>query len=90
LAIFNQEMKKCHSSTEPAVSFSDAIVVIYLEKKFYFSSLLHNLDFILNNSCLYQKIFVNDLALKDKCKRYLFIQELEKGLSSPSFVYTHP
>jgi hypothetical protein len=89
LAIRNQEMKKHHSSPEPAVIFSDAFVVKYVEKISPVSSLLHNLDSILNNSCLYQKIFVNDLAPKDKRKRYLFIQELEKGLSSPFFFFTY-
>ncbi len=84
-------MKRHHASPEPAVSFSDATSVRYLPKATSVSPLLSNLDSALTKSGMYQKIYVNDFAPAERRQKYLFIRELEKGLSSYVFffIYSH-
>ena len=90
LAVRNKAMRRYHSSPEPAVNYSDAVNVQYLPKSPYsVSPLLASLDSTLNSASMYDKIFVNDFAPNDRRQRYLFIRELEKGLSSALFFFTY-
>lgn len=90
LAVRNKAMKRHHSSSEPAVNYSDAVNVKYLPKFAHsVSPLLASLDLSLSSASMYHKLFVNDFTPTDRTQRYLFIRELEKGLSSPLFFFTY-
>jgi hypothetical protein len=89
LAIRNNAMKRYHASPEPVISFSDAISVQHLPKSESVSPLLFSLDSTLSQSRMYQKICVNDFTPTQLRQKYLFIRELEKGLSSSIFFFTY-
>ena len=89
LSICNKAMKRHHSSPEPAVAFSDAASIRYLPKVNSVSPLLTSLNSALSNVSMYEKIFINDLAPNERRQRYLYIRELEKGLSCPVFFFTY-
>ena len=89
LGIRSNAMKRHHASPEPAVNYSDATSVRYLSKVPEVSPLLSTLDSKVSESEMYEIIFVNDFAPKERRQRYLFIRELEKGLSSSCFFFTY-
>ena len=90
LAVRSNAMKRHHASPEPAVSFSDARSVRYLSKATSsLSPLLYALDSKLSESEMYHIVHVNDFAPKDRRQRYLYIRELEMGLSSSIFFFTY-
>ena len=89
LSIRNKVMKHHHSSPEPAVAFSDATSVRYFPKAYSVSPLLSSLNSALINVSMYEKIFVNDFAPNDSRQKYLYIRELERGLSCPVFFFTY-
>lgn len=91
LATRNKAMKVHHASPEPAVSFSDAFSLKHITQASSISPLLVALHQALKNSGCYQKLCVSDFSPRDRRRRYLFIRELEKGVSIPVFLltYTH-
>lgn len=89
LAMRCKVMKLIHSSPEPVVNFSDAINLQYLPPSTSVSTLMSVLDIALSNSNTSQKIHVNEFASKYRRQRYLYIKELEKGLSCPMFLLTY-
>ena len=90
LAVRCRAMTVHHSSSEPAVNFCDASNVRYVAARSdAVSPLLSNLNTAVSNSPMYKKIHVNDYAPKDRRQRYLYVQELERGLSSSIFFFTY-
>jgi hypothetical protein len=92
LTLRNKAMKLHHKSMEPSVNFSDAATVVFLPAKSEsISPLLFDIDMTIQNSVNYEVVNVREFAPMPKRKRYLFIRELEKGLSSNTFLltYTH-
>ena len=53
------------------------------------SPLLSEIDSVVTDSILYQRICVSEYTPSDKRQKYLFLRELEKGLSSPVFFFTY-
>ena len=90
LNVRNDAMKVCHSSSEP-VNFAEASNVRFMKKTSSVSSLLASLDDTVKSSTAYETIRVNEFTPSDRRKRYLYIRELEKGLSCNVFflTYTH-
>ena len=79
-----------HSSSEHAVNFCDASNVRYVAARSdAVSPLSSNLNTAVSNSPMYKKIHVNDYPPKDRRQRYLYVQELERGLSSSIFFFTY-
>ena len=92
LSMRNKAMKLHHSSPEPSVSFSDAQSIKFIKSSSDMSPLLTELNTAIKSSPYYTRIFVNDYTPDDKRRRYLFMRELDKGVSEPTylFTYTHP
>ena len=82
-------MKLHHSSPEPSVSFSDASSLKFINNFSDMSPLLTELDAAIKSSPYYNKVFVNDYTPDDKRRRYLFMRELEKGVSEPIYLFTY-
>ena len=85
-------MKQHHSSPEPPVSFSDSSNLQFINSSSNVSPLLSALDNAVASKPDYHKLCVRDFSPQEKRRRYLFIRELQKGLSNPIFLfaYTHP
>uniref|UniRef100_A0A1X7SEY3 Uncharacterized protein n=1 Tax=Amphimedon queenslandica TaxID=400682 RepID=A0A1X7SEY3_AMPQE len=84
LSMRNKAMKLHHSSPEPSVSFSDAQSIKFMKSSSDISPLLTELDTAIKSSSYYTHIFVNDYTPDDKRRRYLFMRELDRGVSEPS------
>ena len=74
-----------HSSPDPTVSFSEPSNIRFMTKASSVSSLLASLDDTVKTSATFEVVHVNEFTPSDRCKRYLFIRELEKGLSCNVF-----
>ena len=85
LSVQNEAMLVQHSSPNPTVSFSEASNIRFMTKASSVSSLLGSLDDTVKTSATYEVVHVNEFTPSDRCKRYLFIRELEKGLSCNVF-----
>ena len=92
LSVRNKMMKQHHSSTEPPVSFSDSSSLQCINSSSNVSPLLSALDNTVASKPDYHKLCVRDFSPQEKRRRYLFIRELQKGLSNAIFLftYTHP
>ena len=92
LSVRNKMMKQYHSSPEPPVSFSDSSSLQFINSSSNVSPLLSALDNAVASKPDYHKLCVRDFSPQEKRRRYLFICELQKGLSNPIFLftYTHP
>ena len=88
LQIRNKSMKLHHASTTPA-SFSDSTILKYINSNPVISPLLREVNNVIASSCCYQKICINDYCPIEKRRKYIFIRELEKGLSVPFFFFIH-
>ena len=86
----SKAMKVRHASPEPAAVFEDSYCLkhISFQSSFVISPLLLNIDRALQSSNFYSIIKVNEFSPKEKRRRYLFIRELEKGLSVSTFLLT--
>ena len=60
LAIRNKSMKRHHSSPEPAVSFADSCNIRHIMKSSSVSPLLSEIDSVVTDSILYQRICVSE------------------------------
>ena len=89
LSVRSKAMKLCHDSTTPVINFSDASAVRYLQKSPSVSPLLSNIDAALASSKLYQILYVNEFVPKGSRQKYLYIREIERGLSLPCFFFTY-
>ncbi|XP_019855512.1 PREDICTED: uncharacterized protein LOC109584273 [Amphimedon queenslandica] len=89
LSIRNKAMKEHHSSPEPSVSFSDSSTVRHIKSSSSVSPLLSELDDAIASKPEYCKLCVHDFSPQDNRRRYLYIRELEKGLSHPIFYFTY-
>jgi hypothetical protein len=88
LSIRNKSMKIHHASSEP-VSFSDSSCLKFINATSKVLPLLSALNEAVTSSPYYHKLFVKEYSPDDKRRRYLFIQELEKGLTSSIFLFTY-
>jgi hypothetical protein len=91
LTMKNESMKIHHALPEPATVFEDAISIKYIEStsSSILSSLLTDIDRAVQNTDFYQVVPLSEHCPKEKRKRYLFIHELEKGLSVSIFLLTY-
>ena len=89
LSVRNDSMKLYHSSPEPSVSFSEASNMRFIARASSVSCLLSSLDNALETSAAYEVIHVNEFTPSNRRKRYLYIRELEKGLSCNMFFFTY-
>ncbi len=89
LDVRRKVMKELHASPEPAVNFCDASHVKLLPRSELVSPLLSEINQALSRSHTYQKINVNEFVPTDKRQKYLYIRELEKGLSQSVFFFTY-
>ena len=89
LSIRNKAMKIYHASPEPPVSFSDSSCLKHINNISTVLPLLTELDIAVSSAPCYHKICVSDYSPQDKRRRYFFIQELQKGLTSPIFLFTY-
>lgn len=91
LAMKNKVMKTHHASPEPAVLFEDSCCLKYIGpiNMSSLSPLLNDIDQALEKLEFYQVLSVREYSPKDNRRRYLFIQELEHGLSKPIFFLTY-
>ena len=89
LAMRCKTMKLHHSSPEPVVNFSDAVNIQSVPPSPSVSPLVSVLDTAISNSAPYHRIHVNEFAPKDCRQRYLYIKELERGLSCSRFFFTY-
>lgn len=84
-------MKVHHASPEPATVFEDSYCLTHVPSRSSssLSPLLLDIDRTLQSSSFYDIIKVSEFSPKEKRPRYLFIRELEKGLSVSTFLLTY-
>jgi hypothetical protein len=89
LTMKNQSMKRHHASPEPS-NFEDSCCLKYVTPAAEaVPSLLIAINHDLQNSSYYQALSLSDYTPKENRKRYLFIRQLEQGLSVPFFLLTY-
>lgn len=89
LTMKNKVMKAHHASPEPVSSFEDSCCLKYIAPTSSISPLLTDIDQALDKYEFYQPLSVKDFSPKEKRRLYLFIRELEQGLSKPMFLLTY-
>lgn len=89
LSMKNKSMKLHHSSPEPATTFEDSSHLKYITPVPSVPVLLANVDRTMKETAFYNKIYLRDFCPEEKRHRYIFIQELLKGLSVPIYLLTY-
>lgn len=82
-------MKRPHASPEPATNFSDSSSIRLIPPIKNVPPLLMATDLAIQGSTNYSKLCVSDYSPLDRRHKYVFMRELENGLSVPIFLFTY-